>query len=506
MSLLLENPWDQRLQQEVHPAAWPWPKSDERYNLVVIGAGTAGLVAAAGAAGLGAKVALVERSLMGGDCLNYGCVPSKALLRAARAIHEHRRGREFGLSHEDFVFDFPAVMDRMRRLRAEIAHHDGAQRFRDLGVDVYLGQGSFSGRDRVKVIDPKSGRETELRFTKALVATGARPMALPVPGLESGTFLTNHDLFNLQQLPESMVVVGAGPIGMEMAYAFASFGSRVRVVSLDTRILPREDPEAAAVVHRALENLGVEFELSAGLEKVEQVGQEKIVHFRRDGQLGSVQGREILLAVGRKANVEDLGFELAGVAVNRNGVQVDDRLQTSNPRVYAAGDVAGMWQFTHAADAMARMVLRNALFFGRAKTSALTIPWSTYTVPEIAHVGLYASQSEQAGTELTSLRMDLSEIDRARLDGEGEGFAKVIFEKKSGRLRGATVVAEHAGELLGEACLAVGRGMKVQSLSGVIHPYPTQVSIWSRLGDASMRQKLTPRSAALLKKLLQWRR
>jgi len=502
MALLENDLHDDALRAHVAPSDWINPQADGRYNLVVVGGGTAGLVASAAAAGLGAKVALVERHLLGGDCLNYGCVPSKALLRAARMVAEIREAGRFGVeSGGEPRVEFHKVMERMRRLRAEIGHHDGAARFRDLGVEIFLGEGRFSGADRVAV----DGRE--LRFSRALIATGGRAVMLPVPGLADADPLTNETLFTLTELPKRLTIVGAGPIGCEMAQAFNRFGSKVTVVSLDDRILPREDPEASALVRGVFEREGVVLELGAALESVEVRGGEKIVHWKRDGRSCETAGDQILLGVGRRPNTDGLGLEEAGVDTGDRGrLVVDEFLRTTNPRIFAAGDVAGTFQFTHAADAMARLVIRNAFFFGRGRQSALTMAWCTYTSPEIGHVGLYAGQEKEAGCELEELKLDLKEVDRFILDGEREGFAKAIVEKKTGRLRGATVVGEHAGEMLGEACLAVTQRMKVTAWSGVIHPYPTQASVWSRIGDLANRGRLTPGRASLLKSFLKWRR
>ncbi len=503
--LLADDDHDRELLQQVAPEDWRPPAPADRYDLVVLGAGTAGLIAAAGAAGLGAKVALVERSLMGGDCLNHGCVPSKAILRAAKALGAARRAEELGLRVPEAEADFAAVMERMRRLRAGIGQHDGAQRYTELGVDVFLGDGRFTGRDRLAV-ECHGGASVSLRFKRAVIATGARPRVLEVPGLAEAGYRTNHTLYTLTELPHSLVVVGAGPIGVEMAQAFARFGSQVSIVGLDERVLPREDPDAAAIVRRSLERDGVRLELGAGLSEVRVEGGRKRVVAARGEERVELAGAELLMAAGRAANVEGLGLELAGVDFDRRGVRVDDFLRTTNRRIFAAGDVARRWQFTHAADAMARIALRNAFFFGRARVSALTMPWCTYTMPEVAHVGLDEREAAEAGVGLESLRMDFSEVDRARLDGETEGFAKLVFEKRSGRLRGATVVAPQAGELIGAALVAVSKRLKVGELSGVIHPYPTQGAVWGRLGDLAMRRKLTPGAARLLRGLIRMRR
>lgn len=508
MTLLEQDRHDRALRAAVAPPGWRNPEPARRYDLVVLGGGTAGLVAASIAAGLGAKVALIERELLGGDCLNYGCVPSKALLAAGRAFAGARRLSDFGGVNAEPAPDFARVMERMRRLRAQIAPHDGAERFRGLGVDVFLGRGRFAGRELIEV-EQDDGVLLALSFKRALIASGARPMSLPVPG--AAGCLTNLSLFALTELPRELVIAGAGPIGVELAQAFARFGSQVSVVALGPRVLPREDPDAAAAVDRALRAEGIALQLSAGIERCEQRGGRRILHWTRKGpdgrvaERGEAAGDQILLALGRAPNVEDLGLAEAGVACTNKGVEVDDFLRTTNPRIYAAGDVTGLWQFTHAADAMARLVIRNAFFWGRGRHRALPMAWCTYTDPEVAHAGLYVTEQERAGCELEELRMDFAAIDRAILEGAAEGFAKIVIEKRSGRLRGATVVAAHAGEILAGALLPVARRMRAAALGGVIHPYPTQASVWGRLGDAANRRRLTPRAAALLRSLIRLR-
>ena len=367
----------------VHPADWVNPRPKARYHLVVIGAGTAGLVSAAGAAGLGARVALVERHLMGGDCLNTGCVPSKALIRSARAVADVRRAGEFGVRVPPGVkVEFPALMERMRRLRAEISPNDSAARFRDLGVDVFLGEGRFQGPDTIAV-----GGGT-LRFRKAVIATGARAVAPPIPGLARAGFLTNETVFSLTELPARLAVIGAGPLGCELAQAFARFVSKVSLLEAGRGILPREDRDAVARVQPSLLRDGVEILPTCKILKVERRAQEKLIYWECPDSPGRLQVDETLLGAGRAANVESLNLHAAGVEFDaRGGVRVNDRLQTTNARIYAAGDVCSRFKFTHAADAMARIVIRNALFLGRAKANSLTIPWCTYTSPEIAHVG-----------------------------------------------------------------------------------------------------------------------
>jgi pyruvate/2-oxoglutarate dehydrogenase complex dihydrolipoamide dehydrogenase (E3) component/uncharacterized membrane protein YdjX (TVP38/TMEM64 family) len=438
---------NRKLLDAVHPADWVNPSPAARYHLVVVGAGPAGLVAAAGAAGLGARVALIERDLMGGDCLNIGCVPSKALLRAARAAADARMAGQFGVRTGDVAVDFPAVMERMRRLRADLSAADSAARFRGLGVDVFLGAGAFSGPETVEVAG------ATLRFRRAVIAVGGRPTRPDVPGLADIGYLTSETVFNLTDLPRRLAVVGAGPIGCELAQAFARFGSEVFLVGKQPTILPREDAAASKIVAAALERDGVKLFLGVQPVRAEMVGAERVLHLS-DGR--ELRADAILVGVGRSPNVAGLGLEAAGVEYDpKKGVSVDDRLRTSNPRIFAAGDVCSRFQFTHAADAMARIVIQNALFYGGAKVGDLLIPWCTYTDPEIAHVGLYEQEAKEKDIALDVFVQELREVDRAVLDGEEDGFVKVHVRKGTDRIVGATIVAAHAGDLIGEATLAM---------------------------------------------------
>ena len=499
--ILPDDHHNRELVENVHPSAWVNPTPAGRYNLVVLGAGTAGLVSAVGAAGLGAKVAIVERHLMGGDCLNFGCVPSKGVLRAARAVQAVRTAEAFGVRTSGLVnIDFAAVMERMRRLRAGISHNDSARRLATLGVDVFIGEAKFVGRDAVHV----GGQR--LRFSRAVIATGARAADLPIPGLAEAGFLTNETVFSLTELPRRLIVIGAGPIGCELAQAFRRFGSDVTVVSLDARLLPREDADAAAVLAEQLKREGIVTALGAQIRGVERRDGGKVLLFERNGKREEVIGDEILVAVGRAPNVEGLGLEAAGVAFDKSGVKVDKRLRTTNRRIYAAGDICSVYKFTHAADAMARIVLQNALFFGRKKAGALVIPWCTYTDPEVSHVGLYEKEAQERGLDVVTLTVPLKEIDRAVLDGEGDGFARVHADRKSGHILGATLVASHAGEMIAEMSLAITAGLSLATVSKTIHPYPTQAEVWKRLGDAWNRSRLTPRVRGLVERFLRWRR
>ena len=500
--LLPNDLYNQTLVANVHPPDWVNPTPSGRYNLVVIGGGTAGLICAAGAAGLGAKVALIERHLLGGDCLNVGCVPSKGVIRASRALFDARNGRDYGvLGGAGLQFDFATAMERMRRLRAEISHHDSAKRFRDeLGVDVFIGQGSFVAADCIEVAGQK------LFFKKAAICTGARAAAPPIPGLAESGYLSNETIFSLTKLPPRLVVIGAGPIGCELAQSFARFGSQVTLIELGPQILGREDSDAAGILHAAFIREGVDLQLGVKILGVEKRGGKKILRLERNGEVVEVVANEILVGVGRAPNLEGLELEKGGILYDPAGIKVSDTLQTSNPNVYGAGDICFPYKFTHTADALARIVIANALFMGRQKTSALTIPWCTYTDPEIAHVGMYEKDARENGLEVTTLTVPLADIDRAVLDGENEGFARVHLKKGTDKILGATIVARHAGEMINEFSLAITSGLGLSAISKTIHPYPTQAEVIKRLADAHNRTRLTPLAKNLLSFWLKWQR
>jgi len=489
----------------VHPKQWREPKPKTRYNLVVIGAGAGGLVSAAGAAGVGARVALIESHLLGGDCLTVGCVPSKALLRCAKAAEAVRRASEFGVQIDGKVtVDFGYVMQRMRRLRADIAPADSAQRYTEkLGVDVFLGQGKFTGKHTVEV----NGQT--LQFAKAVIATGGTAAIPDIPGLKQAPYLTNATVFNLTQLPPRLGIIGAGPIGLELAQAFQRFGSQVTVFSRSGKILPKEDPDAAKTVENSLRRDGVKIEYHANYKSVEgRNGSSKVTIFLADGKGDrALEFDALLLATGRKPAVEGLGLEEAGVTYNnRMGIQVNDRLQTTNPDVYAAGDVASKYQFTHMADFGARLVIRNALFFGRDKFSNMLIPWATYTDPEVAHVGLYEKDLQERGLGYATYTREFADVDRGIVDGEAEGFVKIHVKKGTDQILGATIVGSHAGDMISEITVAMQSGMGLGKLANVIHPYPTMAEAIRQCGDAYNRARLTPTVKGIFHRLMALKR
>lgn len=494
--VLASDPHDRRLVERVRPPEWVNPVPRDRYDLAVVGAGTAGLVSAAVAAGLGARVALVERRLLGGDCLNWGCVPSKALLAVGKAAAAARRAGSLGVRVGGVDVDFAAAMERMRRLRAEIAAHDAAERFRERGIDVFLGSGRFVAPGRLEIDG------VPLAFRRAVLATGARPSVPPIDGLAESGYRTNETVLELEALPRRLAVVGGGPVGCELAQAFARFGARVTLLETHDRILANDDPDAAAVVADALRTDEVDLRTGWSVKRVEAGpdGVKRLVG-EVDGGQQAVEADEILVAVGRSPNVTGLGLDAAGVEHDeREGVKVDEALRTTNPRIYAAGDVVPGPRFTHVSDAQARIAVRNALFPWRRKASALTIPWCTYTEPELAHVGRTAAAAAEAGVDVDTFTQPFETVDRAVLEGEHAGFARVHVRKGTDEIVGATIVAPGAGEMISEVTLAMERGIGLAALSETVHPYPTRAEALRKVADAYQRTRLTP----LAKRAIGW--
>lgn len=498
------QPWDshnQRLVGQVRPAGWANPTPAGRYNLVVLGGGTAGLVAAAGAVGLGAKVALVEKHFLGGDCLNTGCVPSKALLKASRAAHHVRIVHKHGIRNVAAAsIDFGAVMERVRQLRADLSPHDSARRFSELGVEVFFGAGRFASADTLEV------EGQTLAFATAVIATGARPAIPNIPGLSNAPYLTSENLFNLTELPRRLTILGAGPVGCEMAQAFARLGADVTLITRSHGILPREDRDGAERVRQALEEDGVRILCCATEVQVLTDSGRMRIHAMSHDKGHEFPADQLLVAVGRTPNTESLGLETAGIGVSDAGIVVDDFLRTTNPRVYACGDVCSHFQFTHAADFMARTVLQNALFLGRQRMSSLLIPRCTYTAPEIAHIGLSETEASKSGIVLRTWEQPLRHNDRAVIDGETDGFVRIHTRPGTDQILGATIVSSHAGELIGEIAVAMRSKMGLRQLASVIHPYPTQGEAIRKIGDAYNRTRLTPTVKHWMQRWLAWRR
>jgi len=432
--------------------------------------------------------------------LNVGCVPSKMIIRSARVVAELRAAQRFGVRPSGVEVDFPAVMERTRRIRAGISHHDSAERFRALGVDVFLGEARFLSPDRVEV------GASVLRFNKAVIATGARPVAPPIEGLAAVGYLTNETVFSLTERPRRLAVIGAGPIGCELAQAFALLGSEVTLIEKDSQLLIREDRDAAEMLASALARDGVQIKLGTSVRRVVVAGDSKVLHLESDTETESLPVDQILVGVGRAPNIEDLNLESAGVAYKRTGVVVNDYLQTTNSKIYAAGDVCLSHRFTHTADATARIVIQNSLFLGRKKLSRLTIPWCTYTTPEVAHVGMHEHDVSANGIELDTYLIPMKRVDRAITDGSDDGFVKIHVRKGSDQILGATIVAEHAGEMISEVTLAMVHGVGLGKISSVIHPYPTHAEGIKKVADAYNRTRLTPLVKKLTARWLAWTR
>ena len=486
--------------EHLHPSAWRNPQPVERYNLVVIGAGPAGLVAAHAAAALGARVALIERELLGGDCLNIGCVPSKTIIRTSRLYAEMRNAEHYGAQiPADIRVDFAAVMQRMRRIRTRISRIDSIDRLRAAGVDVFFGEARFTAPDAVTVDGAR------LRFRKAMIATGARPNTPAIPGLVEAGFLTNENVFDLSELPRRLLVIGGGPLGCELAQVFCRFGAQTTIVQDMPLFLPKEERDAAQLLSDAFARDGIEVRLNTQAVRVRVENGQKLVDLVSDDYRSTVAVDAILIGTSRLPNVEGLNLEAAGVDCDAvTGVRVNDFLQTSNPRIYAAGDACLEHKFTHTADASARIVVQNALFLGRKRLSALTIPWCTYTDPEIAHVGLYVREARDLHIPVKTFTIPMHDVDRAIADGEELGFVKIHVKERSDRILGATVVARHAGDMINEITLAMVAGIGLGTLARVIHAYPTQAEAIKKAADAYSRTRLTPTIQALLRRWLAW--
>ena len=484
----------------------------ERYNLVVIGGGSGGLVVAAGGAGLGARVALAEKHVlafvppggspvrgMGGDCLQYGCVPSKALLAAAKAVHAARGAGRFGIRGigDPGPQDLGAVMDRVREAQAAIAPNDSVERFTGLGVDVLLGTGRLKSAHEVEV------NGTTVWGRHVVVATGSRARIPRIPGLAEAGFLTNETVFDLRALPNRLLVMGGGPIGVELGQAFRRLGSEVTIVSSSALVCSKEDPDVSAVLEAALRAEGVAVHDGASATSVAARGGTKVVSVRRkDGTTLDVEADAILVATGRRPNVDGLGLEAAGVAFSEKGIATDAKCRTNVPSVWAIGDVAGGYLFTHWAGYQAGVVLRNTLSpVALASCDVANTPWITYTDPEIARIGLSEEDAKAKGIPHRVFRAGFAHNDRAICDGTGgANFMKAVVDPK-GRILGAAIVHPHAGDLLGEVVLAKKNGLPLSALGSVIHAYPSLSEIHGAVAREALKATLTPGKKALLTKL-----
>jgi pyruvate/2-oxoglutarate dehydrogenase complex dihydrolipoamide dehydrogenase (E3) component len=464
-------------------------------DICIIGAGSGGLSVAAGAAQLGRKVVLIERHKMGGDCLNYGCVPSKSLLAAAKHAHAVRRAAEFGVDAGEPKTDFPRVMKHVHDVIAAIEPNDSVERFEKLGVKVIKASARFTGPDEVEA---DGQRIVAKRY---VIATGSSPLKPPIPGLEQTPYFTNETIFENRALPGHLIVIGGGPIGLELAQAHRRLGARVTVLEAKN-ILPKDDPEAAAIVRQSLERDGVVIRENAAVTAVAKMDGGVAVTISRNGESEAVAGSHLLLAVGRAANVEGMGLEAAGVKFSRKGVEVDGGLRTSNAKVFAVGDVAGGLQFTHVAGYHAGLIIRRLLFKVPVKTNTAAIPWATYTDPELAHVGFTEALAKAQGMSVTVSRWPLHDNDRAQAERETHGLAKIVVEK--GRVVGATIVAPHAGDLILPWVMAISQRTKMSAMAGLVAAYPTLGEISKRAAGAYFTPTLFSARTRLVVKILSW--
>ncbi|HEX7668817.1 MAG TPA: mercuric reductase [Polyangiaceae bacterium] len=480
--------------------SWRNPRPRGRYHLLIVGGGPAGIIAAQTAARQGPRVALIERDLLGGTCLNKGCIPSKTLIRTSRLYREMRDAEEFGgRVPGEMAVDFPAVMERVRRVRARLQERDSAETLTAMGIDVYSGEARFVSPDSVTV-----GGEV-LQFRKAMVATGARPVRPPIPGLEEAGYLTYENVFDLTECPKRLLVMGGGPVGCELAQAFARLGSRVTLVQDDPMFLGHEERDAAQLLSDALARDGIEIHLDTQVTGVKTDGKDVVAELVHEDTTLHVTVNRILVGVGSVPNVDGLNLEAAGIAYDgTRGVPVDDFLRTTNRRVFAAGDVCTENKFPHIESTAGRIIVANALFLGRQRLSAQTIPWCTFTDPEIAHVGMYVTTARQENIPVKTFTIMMHEVDRAIADGEEEGFVKLHVREDSGKILGATVVARHAGDLINEISLAMSAGLDLRALARVSQPYPTQSQAIKMAADAYVDSRREGARGWLRRKWASW--
>ena len=454
-----------------------------RADLCVIGGGSGGLSVAAGAAQMGARVVLFERHKMGGDCLNYGCVPSKAILAAGKAAHHMRHAGKFGITPiADPAVDFKAVHDHIHGVIGGIAPHDSVERFSGLGVNVITEGGSFDGPNIV-ISD-----STRVVARRIVVSVGSSPFVPPIPGIQDTPHVTNETVFDQTVRPDHLLVIGGGPIGCELAQAHRMLGCKVTLIEMFS-IMPNDDPEAVEVVRARLAGDGIELIEGAKVTAVGKEGDGVFVAYEKDGQQLKAPGTHLLVAAGRRPNLGGLNLEKAGIKYSPKGIEVDAGLVTSNRKVFAIGDCAGSYQFTHVAGYHSGIVIRKALFRLPAKVNYKAVPWVTYTEPELAHVGMREDQAREGGVLVTVLRFPYAENDRAQAERETDGFVKVITGKK-GSILGATIVGSRAGELIQIWCLAISAGLKIGSMAGYIAPYPTLGELNKRVAGSYYTPKL----------------
>ncbi len=468
----------------------------EIYDLIVIGGGSAGLVAAGGSATLGAKVALVEKNLLGGDCLYTGCVPSKTLIKSARFAHQAREAEKYGFqkSEPKFLNDsFVSVTNRVQNVIEIIEEHDAPEVFEKMGVEVVFGSPRFLSKNEIEVSLKNSDEKRVMKAKRFCISTGSRPFVPPIEGLKDAGFITNEEVFHLKELPERLIVLGAGAIGMELGQSFARFGAKVTVVEMGERIFSKEDTEVSALMEKILKKEGLEIFTKTKAVKVHKnESGAKIVTCEANGKTFEIESDEILVAVGRQPNIDGLDLEKAGVEFDKKQIKTDDFLQTSNKNIFAAGDVTAHFQFTHMADYEAQIVIQNAFvpFPFKKKTDFRVVPWATFTEPEIGRVGLTEAEAKEkfGADSIKTYKVNFTENDRAQAESATEGFAKIVTKK--GKIIGATLVGEHAGELIHEFVWAMKENLKISQLNKIIRVYPTLAKITQAVGTEATLESL----------------
>ena len=481
---LPNDKFNRKLLKEVFPKGWKNPKAAHLYDLVVVGAGPGGMTAAVLASHYNLKIALIEKHHMGGECLNVGCIPSKAFLRSSRTVNEFLHAKEMGINVKEWSVDFSKVMQRVRELRSSVGRFDDVTNFQKMGIGVFLGNGEFIGSEELKVDNQK------LRFKKAILATGTQPAVLDIPGLKETGFLTNQTVFNLTSLPKRLAVIGAGALSCELSQAFKRFGSEVTIISHGPRILSQEDDTAAEMLQEVFEKEGIRFLFNTNVKKIEKKGKGKVLTFENSNK--SLVVDEILMAVGRTPSIHGYGLERANViADSKKGIAVNDLLQTSNPNIYSIGDM--QYKFTHISTEHAKMAVENAFGNGNRKKSSLVVPWCTFTDPEIAHVGMTEGEMRKQGIPYQALMLDMKDVPRAILDSETTGFFKLYVKEGTDEILGATLMSSHAGEMISEITTSITSGGGLAAIIRAIHPFPTQSEVF-RMGAEILLAKAAKKS------------
>jgi len=453
------------------------------YDIVVIGGGAAGLTVATGSVKLGLKVALIEKEKLGGDCLYYGCVPSKTLLHSAKVASLIRRAEEFGLNETSLSFEFEKVISHVWDIIHKIEEHDDPERFRKMGVDVIFGEPRFISSREVEVNGKK------IKSNKFVISTGSKSLIPPLEGLKETGFITHVDVFHLKELPKSLVIIGAGPIGMEMSQAFARFGCDVSVLEMSERILPIEDEDISEALEQRLSQEGITFFTGTKAKQIHTQNGKKLVLAEKNGNDVLITADEILIAVGRSPNVEELNLEAAAIEYNSQGIVVDDGLRTTAKNIWACGDVAGPYLFTHMAEYQAGIVIRNALLKLKAKVDYSIVPWTTFTDPEVAHVGITETQARESRINYSVYKHEYADVDRALTEVEGVGFIKIITTGWREKIIGSHLIGPNAGELIAELSLAIKKKLTVKDISSTIHVYPTLALGTRQTADIAFRRK-----------------